>query len=299
MSKIMNFFGLPILYIGLSVANQDLESQLDSSKIEELTGMKGELDQKSGVFKISVPRRDLKVHAQGVTITPPLGLTSWAAFKQVGSETVVMGDLVLLESQVNSVMKKALEHNLKVTALHNHFLEENPKIMFMHIEGMGKIADVSVAIKEVFNEIKTSSSSKKEISLSEIIPDQSNFDVKKIEAILGKKGTLKEGVYKIVWGRTTKMDGHEMGETMGVNTWAAFAGTDQEAVMLGDIAMAEDEVQNVIKTLLKRNIKVVALHQHMLGENPRIIFLHYWGRGNTQELANGLQEALNNLHPTQ
>src|SRR6266850_397790 len=203
------------------------DAKLDTAKIEQLTGAKGKMDDKEGVFKVSLPRSDLKVTAAGVRMTPPLGLACWAAFKNVGDHTIVMGDQCLLEDQVNPVMSVALENGLEVTALHNHFFNDSPKVMFMHIGG-----------------------------------------------------------------RSTKMMDHEMGSTMGVNTWAAFAGSDDKAIVDGDFAMLEGEVQNVLKALRGANINIVAIHNHMVNENPRVVFLHFWGIGATSDLAKGLKSAL-------
>src|SRR5437867_473133 len=266
--------------------------QVDTVRIEELTGAKGKLDEKEGVFKVSVPRGELEVRAAGVRITPPMGLTSWAAFKRVGAHTVVMGDMVLLEDQVNPVMSVALDSGLEVTALHNHFFWDSPRVMFMHIGGMGDEARLAEAVGKVFAKIKETSGGLGEVPKADIDPVKSTLDPKKIEAILGKSGDLKDGVYKITFGRETKMHGETMGNTMGVNTWAAFAGGDEKAVVDGDFAMFESELQGVLKALRGAGINIVAIHHHMTGENPRVIFLHYWGIGRTEELARGLLLAM-------
>ena len=267
-------------------------SKLDTTRIEELTGAKGKLDDKEGVFKVSVPRSDLSVVAAGVRLTPPMGLTSWAAFKQVGKHTVVMGDTVLLEDQVNPVMSVALDNGLEVTALHNHFFWDSPKVMFMHIGGMGDAATLADAVGKVFAKIKETSGGKGETPKTSIDPAKTTLDPKKIDAVLGKAGELKDGVYKLSFGRETKMHGQAMGNTMGVNTWAAFAGSDDKAVVDGDFAMLESELQPVLKALRAAGIDVVAIHQHMTGEQPRVLFLHYWGVGATDALAKGLRAAL-------
>jgi len=266
--------------------------QLDTVRIEELTGAKGKLDPKEGVFKVSVPREDLDVRVAGVHLTPPMGLTSWASFQQVGRHTVVMGDMVLLEDQVNPVMSAALDNGLEVTALHNHFLWDTPRVMFMHIGGMGSEEGLSAAVGKVFAKIKETSGGKGEAPHAEIDPARSSLDPAKIDAILREKGDLKDGVYKVVIGRTTRMHGGVMGSTMGVNTWAAFAGSDEQAVVDGDFAMLESELQPVLKALRGAGIDIVAIHQHMTGESPRIMFLHYWGVGSTASLAEGLRAAL-------
>jgi len=269
-----------------------LAQGLETARIEKLTGAKGALDEKEGVFKVSVPRTDLAVTAGGVRMTPPLGLTSWAAFKRAGDQTVVMGDLVLLEDQVNPVMSAALDQGLEVTALHNHFFWDTPKVMFMHIAGTGDEAVLASAVGRVLARMSETAGGKGEAPKADIDPARTSLDPKKIEAVLGAKGGLAAGVYKVVIGRTTRMHGHEMAAAMGVNTWAAFAGSDQQAVVDGDFAMLESELQGVLKALRRAGISVVAIHHHMAGEEPRILFLHYWGLGRTEDLAKGLRAAL-------
>ncbi len=268
------------------------DARLDTAIIERLTGVKGQLDDKEGAFKVSVPRSDLDVTAAGVKLTPPLGLTSWAAFQKAGDHVMVMGDMVLLEDQVNPAMSVALDNGLAVTALHNHFFWDAPKVMFMHIGGMGDEAKLAGAVGKVFATIKDTSGGKGEVPRVELNPAQTSLDPKAIEDVLGAKGQLANGVYKVTIGRTTKMDGHEVGNTMGVNTWAAFAGSDAKAVVDGDFVMFEPEVQPVLKALRGAGINIVAIHQHMLEESPRTVFLHYWGVGPTRELAQGLKAAL-------
>ena len=255
--------------------------QLDTAKIEQLTGAKGALNEKEGVFKVSMPRADLSVTIAGVRMTPPMGLTSWAAFKRAGSHTMVMGDQVLLEDQVNPVMSTALDSGLEVTALHNHFFWDTPKVMFMHIGGMGDESKLAEAVGRVFAKIKAKTS----------------LDPKKIESILGTSGDLKDGVYKVTIGRTARMHGAEIGNVMGVNTWAAFVGSDENAVVDGDFAMLESELQPVLKALRGAGIDIVAIHQHMTGEQPRIMFLHFWGVDSTENLARGIKAALDTQKP--
>jgi hypothetical protein len=279
------FFAAPVL-VNAAAATFDM------AKIEELTGAKGTLNDKEGVFKVSVARSDLLVIAGGVKLTPPMGLTSWAAFRKVGKQTMVMGDNVLLEDQVNPVMSAALDNGLEVTALHNHFFWDNPKVMFMHIAGMGDEAQLAAAVGKVYAKIKETSGGNGEVPHADIDPAKSTLDPKKIEAVLGLSGDLKNGVYKVTVGRETRMHGASMGNTMGVNTWAAFAGSDEQAVVDGDFAMTEAELQGVLKALRHAGIDIVAIHQHMTGESPRVMFLHFWGVGPTELLAKGLKDAL-------
>ncbi|PYS96978.1 MAG: hypothetical protein DMF50_02440 [Acidobacteria bacterium] len=269
-----------------------VEAPFDTARIEELAGAKGSYNGKEGVFKVSMPRSDLSITAAGVRLTPPMGLTSWAAFKHAGQRTMVMGDMVLLEDQVNPVMSAALDNGLEVTALHNHFLWDSPKVMFMHLGGMGKEAHLAAAVGKVFAKIKETSGGKGEVPHADIDPANSTLDPKKVDAVLGHGGELKDGVYKVTIGRATRMHDEAVGSTMGVNTWAAFAGSDDKAVVDGDFAMLESELQGVLKALRGSGVNIVAIHQHMSGESPRILFLHFWGVGRSEELARGIKAAL-------
>ena len=260
--------------------------------MEKLTGAKGTMDSKECVVKVSVPRTDLSVMAAGVKMTPPLGLTSWAAFKRAGEQVVVMGDLVLLEDQVNPVMSVALDQGLEVTALHNHFFWDSPRLMFMHIGGSGAEGALASAVGKVFTRMGETAGGKGEVLGASIDPAQTTLDPRKIDAILGVPGALNAGVYKVVVGRTAHMHGHDVGAAMGVNTWAAFAGSNEKAVVDGDFAMGEAELQDVLKALRHAGIAIVAIHHHMTQEEPRILFLHYWGVGRTEDLARGLKSAL-------
>jgi hypothetical protein len=272
------------------------EPALDTAKIEQLTGGKGELNSQEGVFKVSVPRTDLAVTAAGVKMTPPMGLTSWAAFQQAGAQTMVMGDIVLLEDQVNPVMSVALTNGLEVTALHNHFFWDTPKVMFMHIGGMGSAETLAGAVGKVFATVKETSGGKGSVPHAELDPAKTSLDPKPIEELLDVKGQMANGVYKVTIGRATHMHGHDVGNTMGVNTWAAFVGSDDTAVVDGDFAMLESELQPVLKALRGAGINIVAIHQHMTMESPRVMFLHYWGVGPTRALASGLKAALATQH---
>jgi hypothetical protein len=267
---------------------------LDTSRIEQLAGAKGKLDRAAGVFKVSAPRSDLALTVGGVNLTPPSGLTSWAAFEPMGAEVMVMGDMVLTEEQVNPVLSVALDNGLEVTALHNHFLGESPRVMFMHIGGHGSLEALAGAVGKVLARIKEPGAPAPSVVID---PANTQLDGDRLATILGHRGDLSGGVYKITIGRTARMHGHEVGSTMGVNTWAAFSGTSESAVVDGDFAMTEGELQPVLKALRGADIQITAIHQHMTGEEPRIMFLHYWGVGRAEDLARGLRTALDQTHP--
>jgi Domain of Unknown Function (DUF1259) len=294
-ARIPFLISVVVAMLSLGSVGQCVESAMDTAAIERLTGAKGMLDEKEGVFKVSAPRKDLSVTIAGVKMTPPMGLTSWAAFKRDGNDDMVMGDMVMTEDQVSPVMSAALDNGLEVTALHNHFVWDSPRVMFMHIGGMGPEQNLATAVGRVFAKIKETSG-KTDRPDVQIDPAHSSLDPAKLDSALGLKGQYKDGVYKFVVGRTTRMHDVEIGNQMGVNTWGTFAGGDDKAVVDGDIAMHEDELQNVLKTLHKAGINVVAIHQHMVGEQPRIMFLHYWGVAPANDLAKGLRAALDVTH---
>lgn len=287
----------PLLLAGVLAKGQaPTGGGLDTATIERLVGVKGTLSEKEGVFKVSMPRSDLAVTAAGVKLTPPMGLTSWAAFTRAGAHTMVMGDTVLLEDQVNPVMSAALDSGLEVTALHNHFFWETPRVMFLHISGTGDEAALASAVAKVWAKLRETSGGKGIVTRADIDPAKSSLDPKKLDTVFGRKGEYQNGVYKLVVGRDTSMAGHVMGNAMGVNTWAAFAGSDDRAIVDGDFAMLETELQGVLKALRRGGIDVVAIHQHMTGESPRIMFLHYWGAGRPEDLARTLVSALAQTH---
>jgi hypothetical protein len=200
-----------------------------------------------------------------------------------------MGDMVLTEDQVNPVMSTALDNELEVTALHNHFLGESPRVMFMHIGGSGSLERLAEAVGKVLAGTQALGAL---MPSAEIDPAHTQLDTDKIAAALGHRGDLSGGVYKVTIGRTASMHGHPVGTTMGVNTWAAFSGTEDRAMVDGDFAMLESELQPVLKALRHADIQIVAIHQHMTGETPRIMFLHYWGIGRAEDLARGIRSAL-------
>lgn len=284
-----------VLLLGLTslpVAGQGAPASLDTALIERLTGAKGALDAAEGVFKVSVPRTDLGLTVAGVRMVPRLGITSWAAFRKMGDHAMVMGDLVLREDQVSPVMSAALDSGLEVTALHNHFLGDSPRVMFMHIGGHGPVDKLATAVGAVFRTMSTTQEKPAPAAKAEIDPAKTSLDPKALEGILGLKGDFKDGVLRFAVGKPSHMGGETIGNAMGVNTWAAFAGSDAQAVMDGDFAMYAGELQAVLKALRAAGIDVVAIHSHMTEEEPRILFLHYWGVGPAPQLARGLKSAL-------
>jgi hypothetical protein len=268
---------------------------LDTAKIDNLTGLKGKLNEKEGVYKVTFPRDDVKVIVDGWTMPPFMGLGTWAAFTETKSGAMVMGDTVLFEDEVNPAISAALDNGLSVTALHNHFFFDQPKAFFMHIEGEGALDQLAAAVRKIYDktkEIRTANPQPKGSFNAKNLPESNSISPESLNAVFGMNGDVNNGMVKFTIGRPAKMHGVKIDNTMGVNTWAAFAGSDDNAVVDGDFAVTEDELQPVLKSLLKNKINIVAIHQHMTHEQPRIMFFHYWGRGAAKDLAQAVKGGL-------
>jgi uncharacterized protein DUF1259 len=270
---------------------------LDTAEIEATTGLKGTYNQAEGVFKVTAPRNDVKITVDGWQMSPFMGLTSWAAFMPgTGTEAMVMGDLVLFQDEVNPAMSTALDAGLSVTALHNHFFYDDPKVYFMHIGGEGAVKQLGGAVKAAFDkvkEIRAANPAPAQMFGSGFAPKGNSITPAPLEAVLGGKAAVKDGMTKFVFGRAAKMPcGCDVGNEMGVNTWAAFAGTDENALVDGDFCVLESELQPVLKSLRAGDINIVAIHQHMTMEEPRYLFLHYMGVGPAAQLATTLKKTL-------
>lgn len=281
----------------MSARGQAQAPKLDGAKIDAAIGGKGVWIEAEGVYKVTFPRSDVPIAVDGRKMEPFMGFTSWAAFQPgKAAEAMVMGDLVLFEDEVNPAMSALLDAGVAVTALHNHFFFDQPKVYFMHIGGEGKAEDLAAGVKKGLDAARQVRSQTPQPAATfglASVPTANAISADKLDAMLGVKGQSKDGMYKAVIGRTVKMAcGCDVGKEMGVNTWAAFAGTDATALVDGDFAVLEEELQPVLKALRKANINIVAIHHHMVGESPRMLFLHYWGVGKAEELARGVKSAL-------
>ena len=263
--------------------------------IDKLTGAKGAYTEAEDVYRVTFPRNDVKVTVDGIPMHPFMGLTSWAAFTSAEHGSLVMGDLVLFEDEVNAVMSAALEAGLEVTALHNHFLYDRPRVMFMHIGGHGPVDAQAAAVRKTVDKVKEIRAATAEPAAgfrAGAIPAASSITAPVLDGILKTKGQVNAGMYKMTAGRPAKMHGRDVANQMGVNTWAAFHGSDDSCFVDGDFAMLKDELQAVLKTLRRGGINVVAIHNHMTHEEPQYVFLHYWGTGNAAGLARTIRAAM-------
>jgi len=268
----------------------------DYQQVMKIVGKQG--DYKSDVLKVNIPRNDLHIKIAGYSVPTPFGFGGWFAMtKGDGGEDVVMGDLVLTQEEVNPVMSALLNHGLEVTALHNHFFWDEPRVFFMHIHGHGKALDLANDLKpaiDLIGQAKPAGGGQ----TPNAAPKQGTLDADKIAKIVGHAGEQSGPVYKITLGRddlTVKEMGATINSRMGLNTWAAFYGSNDDAAVAGDIAMLETEVQPTLKALRSHGLDVVAIHHHMINSRPVIIFLHYWGRGPADKLAAGFKAALDEL----
>jgi len=270
---------------------------LDSAAIDRITGAKGALNKDENVYKVSFPRDDVKVIVDGVRMPPFMGMTSWAAFMPgMKEQAMVMGDVVLFQDEVNPAMSAAFDNGLTVTALHNHFFYDDPKVYFMHIGGEGSTERLAAGVRKVLDRVKEIRTASPEVPKGfahRSLPEKSSLSAKPLANVIGEKATEKDGMVKFTIGRTTKMPcGCEVGKEMHVNTWAAFYGSSEHAIVDGDFVTFDGELQPVLMALRANDINVVAIHNHMEGESPKAIFLHYWGVGPAEQLAKGVKAAL-------
>jgi hypothetical protein len=265
--------------------------KLDIQKIEQITGMKGV--EKNGEYKITVPQNDLNVVVDGFKIIPPMGLASWAAFTPSVYGAMLMGDIILTESDLKPVQQEVIRQGLTITAIHNHFVRNHPNVIYMHIDGSGDVEKLAGNVKAVFDKVKESRGKDPRSGIKDSVINTLN--TQSLDAIIGAKGEMNLGVYKYTIGRPDvplKEHGTPVSSFGGFNTWAAWQGTPDKAAVCGDFTMLADEVAPVIKALVENDIEVVAVHNHMVQEEPKIFFLHYWGVGAVEKLAKGLRDAI-------
>ena len=224
-----------------------------------------------------------------------MGLGTWAGFTGGNERALMMGDTVLFEDEVNPVMSVAFDQGLSVTALHNHFFFDQPKVYFMHLEGQDSVDKLAMAVRKVYDkikEIRAVNPKPANTFAQKSLGEKSSITAAPLNEIFGLQGEAKDGMVKFSIGHKAKMHDFEIGNDIGVNTWAAFAGSDDNAMVDGDFAVEEDQLQTALKSLRRNGINIVAIHSHMTHEQPRILFFHYWGRGPAKKLAEAIQDAL-------
>ncbi len=285
------FSAVAFAVIGLSARGAACE--LNADKVGQAVGVKATTTA-DGVVRVGWPRTDIQVVVDGMPLRPFAGLGSWAAFQKTEQGAMLMGDTVVFQDEVNPAIDAALANGIEITGLHNHFFFDEPKIYFMHIGGQGCPDKLARGVGAVWNAIKKVRSAHPEPArrFSDKVPQPGPLDAGKLASIIGSKSATEDGVVKITIGRTAAMHGDKFGGSMGLTTWAAFSGSDSLAVIDGDFAMTASEIQPVLKALRSGGIDIVALHNHMVAEQPAHFFVHFWGKGQASQLATAFKHAL-------
>ena len=282
--------------LSVSFASAAFAQDVPAEYQQVLTALGKQGDYKANVLKVNIPRNDLSVTVANVKTPTPFGFGGWVAMTRgTDGMDVMMGDLVLTQDEVNPVMSALLDNGIEVTALHNHFLWDEPRMYYMHVHAHGTPADLARNVKPALDLIGKGTSRPAAATPAPAAAPGTTIDTAKLAQIVGTQGEQTGAVYKITIGRDdlklTEM-GAPITARMGLNTWAAFVGTNDNAAVAGDVAMLASEVQPVLKALRKNGLDVVAIHHHMTGTQPTIYFLHYWGTGPAEKLATGFKAAV-------
>ena len=280
--------------VGVALAcGPAVAAPLDASAIGKAAGVAAKT-QPDGVVKIGWSRSDVPVTVDGMRLPPAAGLGSWAAFAPGSNQAMVMGDTVVFQDEVDAAMDAAFAHGLHVTGLHNHFFYDRPKVFFMHIEGEGSATALASDVKAMWDRIKAVRAAHPHPAegFGGVAPKPGKLDADALAKIVGHPAEANNGSPKITIGTTGRTHGQSIGASMGLTTWAAFSGSDQLAAMDGDFIMRADEVQPVLRALRKAGIHIVALHNHMIGDEPTFYFTHFWGKDKAADLARGFRAAL-------
>jgi hypothetical protein len=285
MSRIVTWIAtLPALALCVTAAAADIEW----SKVDEALGKKG-ADLPGGVHKYGLPRSDLSVTVDGVAIKPALALGSWVAFQRTGDGAMVMGDLVLTDTEISPVMQRLIEGGIEITAIHNHLLRTSVPVFYMHIGGHGDPVKLVQTLHAALAVSKT--------PFSQTIPSPAplELDPAAIEKALGYKGTANGGVFQFGIPRAEAISeaGMQIPASMGTATALNFQPTGGgKAAVTGDFVLLGSEVNPVLRTLRQHGIEVTALHSHMIDDSPHLFFMHFWANDDALRLAQGLRAAL-------
>lgn len=272
----------------------------EMAAIDAALGKKGSYKEAEAVYTVPLPRNDLKIKIKGEPVPISFGFGGWVSFKKTinGKSAMVMSDTVLQQEEVNPLISAAHANGLEIAAIHNHFFYEEPRIFYMHIHGMGSVAELAKKYADTIRDSKLFPANQPSPAAPPAVTAKENFDIPALDAIVKYSGAVNGPTYKYTIGRADLKIvamGVEMTANIGLNSWAAFAGKTDDAHIAGDIAMLQSEVNTVIKILRSHNLEVVAVHNHMLDDDPHMIFLHYYGRGNALTLAKGFRAALDVL----
>jgi hypothetical protein len=295
-----------VAVLGLLVGTPVLAAEEWQQAIASGLGKQG-TEMPGGVYRVGLPRTDLEVTLDGVAIKPALALGSWLAFKPMGNEVMVMGDLVLTQEEINPVLTRLEQGGVEITALHNHLLRSSPATMYMHVHGHGEPSKLAATLREALNASKTpfgaetagiSPQAATQASTTASTGQSPDLDTATLDQTLGRKGKVNGGVYQVSVPRAeaVKDSGMEVPEAMGsaiaINIQPTGSG---KAAITGDFVLTADEVNPVIKALQSNGIEVTAVHNHMLNDEPRLFFMHFWANDDTAKVAKGLRAALDQV----
>ncbi len=278
---------------GVATAGPARGRGLDAEAIGSAAGTEARTGA-DGVVRVAWSRTDVEVSVDGARLDPAAGLGSWAAFAPASNGTLMMGDTVVFEDEITPALDAALASGLDVTAIHNHFVFDRPRVFFMHIGGHGEPAALAAGVKSVWDAIRAvrTRAPQPGSGFAGEPRESGALDAAALGAILGREAERQGDVVKVTISREGEAHGVPIAGSMGLTTWAAFSGSDARASADGDFIMTAPEVQPVLRALRQAGIHVVALHNHMLDEEPRFFFLHYWGKGAAAVLAEGVRAAL-------
>jgi hypothetical protein len=287
----VKFFSLAFAGLALVSANTAGAEEIDWKQVDAALGKTGAVS--GEIHRYGFPRTDLDVTLDGVTIKPAFALGGWVAFVPAHGGVMIMGDLVLLETEINPVMKKLIDSGLSITAIHNHLLRASPATFYMHVGGQGDPVKIATALRAALAESKTPFNPPPAAAAS---PPAIDLDTAKLDETIGVKGRANGGVYQFVVPRRDPVT--EMGMTLppgptGVAIAINFQPTgDGKAAITGDFVLTGEEVNPVIRAFRANGIDVTAIHSHMLDEQPRLFFVHFWANDDALKLAKGLREAI-------
>jgi hypothetical protein len=288
-----------VFAVFVSAAGTASAETTDWQKVGQALGKTG-TEMPGGVYRIGLPRTDLKVTLDGVQLKPSLALGSWLAFQEVGGKATVMGDLVLTETEITPVLTKLTEGGIKITALHNHLLHSSPATFYMHVLGQGDAVKLAAILHDALSQSGTPIASSSQSDATGATPaPQLDLDTPMINEALGAKGKVNGGVLQFSVPRADKVteDGMEVPPAMGTAEAINFQPTESgKAAITGDFVLTADEVNPVLQTLRKNGIEITALHSHMLNEQPRLFFMHFWANDDAKRLATGLRAALDKVN---
>ena len=267
---------------------------LDTSRVDSLSGAPGILDRESGTYGLTYPRDDLIVMVDGVRLTPEMGLTGWVVFDPVPGGAVLTAQLPLLADEVDPVISAALLYGVRVTALHAHFSGEEPRVRFLHLAGVGETDSLAAAVGAVLQTLEDVKGQPR-LTLPSIDTATSTLDPALVDSVLGRRGEMRRGVYSLTIPRATRLDGYELGPASGIATRLTLVGGNDRALATGHLVVQEGELQAALRGLRAGGVRIASIADPLVGEEPRLAFVHFWAQGRAVDIARSIRDALDAL----